>query len=372
MGFFAKSSMLVLAFLWAGVSNAHEIKPAVADVFIKGDIFEVEIYLTAETLLAGIDISSIANTNDSPQSAEYDDLRLLSEADLAAKLRADWPVLAQSFTLQGAGPLRLIDVEVFPEINLSLPRDTKLVLQADIDRIAQAVAFGWAKQNGTLVVRYADKEDLFATILNNGELSPPLPRVGRISQTWMQVFGRYVIEGFEHIFPKGRDHILFVLGLFLFSLSMRPLLAQITTFTLAHTVTLAMATLGVINIPAGAVWIVESLIAASIVYVGVENILRPRLSWLRIVIVFVFGLLHGLGFASVLGDLGLSLGHFVPSLIGFNVGVELGQLAVVAVAYIAFGLTLGGTALYRKLVVIPGSLMISAVGMYWIIERTIL
>jgi len=142
------------------------------------------------------------------------------------------------------------------------------------------------------------------------------------------VFWRFVVEGFEHIIPKGLDHILFVFGLFLFSLAWRPLLAQITAFTLAHTVTLGLATLSVITIPTAQMWLIEALIAISIAYVAIENILRPKLGWWRIVVVFGFGLLHGLGFASVLGNLGLAQGQFVLSLIAFNIGVEFGQLTV--------------------------------------------
>jgi hypothetical protein len=197
-----------------------------------------------------------------------------------------------------------------------------------------------------------------------------LPRSGAVEESTGAVFLRFVVEGFEHIIPKGLDHILFVLGLFFFSLAWRPLLAQVTAFTLAHTVTLGLATLSIITIPAAQMWLVEALIAVSIAYVAIENILRPKLGWWRVLVVFGFGLLHGLGFASVLGDLGLAQGQFILSLIAFNIGVELGQLAVIAAAFVLLALPFGRSAIYRRAVVIPGSLAIAFVGLWWAFERS--
>jgi hypothetical protein len=114
------------------------------------------------------------------------------------------------------------------------------------------------------------------------------------------------------------------------------------------------------------------LIAASIVYVAVENVVARGLTPWRPVIVFLFGLLHGLGFASVLADVGLPPGQYVPSLIGFNVGVEIGQLTVVALAYLTVGYWFGDKPWYRARIATPASLAIAAVGAWWVIERTLL
>ena len=127
-----------------------------------------------------------------------------------------------------------------------------------------------------------------------------------------------------------------------------------------------------ITIPSSQMWLVEALIAISIAYVAAENILRPNLGWWRIVVVFGFGLLHGLGFASVLNDLGLSQGQFILSLVAFNIGVELGQLAVIVAAFMLLALPFGNFTQYRKFVVFPFSLTISIVGIYWAFERIFL
>ena len=168
--------------------------------------------------------------------------------------------------------------------------------------------------------------------------------------------------------PDGLDHILFVVGLFLLSLKLSILLWQITAFTLAHSVTLIAGTLGMMSIPSS---IVEPLIAASIVFIAVENIFFAKLNPWRTGIVFAFGLLHGLGFASVLAEFGLPEGQYIPALIGFNLGVEFGQLSVIAVAYVLLALPFGRSNYYRSRVSIPISCMIAIIGVWWVLERTV-
>jgi hypothetical protein len=179
------------------------------------------------------------------------------------------------------------------------------------------------------------------------------------------VFGRYLVLGIEHIVPKGLDHILFVLGLFLLSTRWRPLLWQVSLFTLAHTLTLGLAAAGYVSAPAH---IIEPLIAFSIAWVAIENLLHDRLNAFRLLVVFAFGLLHGLGFASVLGDLGLPTGQFMISLVGFNLGVELGQLGVILGAFVLV-FWARGKPFYRPWIVRPASVVIAGIGLYWGIER---
>jgi hypothetical protein len=182
----------------------------------------------------------------------------------------------------------------------------------------------------------------------------------------------YVWLGITHIIPKGLDHILFVLALFLAARNARSLLIQISAFTVAHTVTLALAATRTFELPGS---IVEPLIALSIAWVAVENLFfRDAQRW-RPLIVFGFGLLHGFGFAGVLAELGLEPGQFAASLISFNVGVELGQLAVIALALavtlpLRFALSLADhPRLYDRAITIPASLLIGAIGLYWFVER---
>jgi len=206
-------------------------------------------------------------------------------------------------------------------------------------------------------------------IVTRGGYCPPY-RLNSPPQTpdSLQVAADYAILGFQHILPLGLDHILFVVGLFLLSIKMRPLLWQITAFTIAHSVTLALSMYDVISLPTR---LVESLIALSIVLVAVENLLTTQLKPRRVALVFGFGLLHGLGFATVLRELGLPSSEFVTALITFNIGVEFGQLTVVSLCLLTVGWFRQNTQ-YRKFVVIPASAMICVVAMYWLVQRALL
>ena len=179
-------------------------------------------------------------------------------------------------------------------------------------------------------------------------------------------FLSYLKQGFEHILPEGLDHILFVLGLFLLCRAWKPTLIQVTTFTAAHTVTLALATLGYVSAPAH---IVEPIIAASIAVIALENIFRPTYGKFRLLLVFIFGLIHGLGFAQRLVDDRIPADSLLGSLLGFNVGVELGQLAIIALALAATA-WIKDEERYRRWVVIPGSTAIALAGVYWAVSRT--
>lgn len=179
----------------------------------------------------------------------------------------------------------------------------------------------------------------------------------------------YLKLGYKHILPLGLDHILFVLSLFLFSADLKKVLWQSLAFTVAHSVTLGLAVYDVVRISPN---IVEPMIALSILYVALENIFAKKLKASRIGIIFLFGLIHGLGFASVLNSLGLPKDAFLSSLIMFNVGVELGQVTVILAAFLLFGFWFGKKPYYRKYIVIPLSLVIAAIALYWVIERTLL
>jgi len=203
-------------------------------------------------------------------------------------------------------------------------------------------------------------------VLDMAEESPEYAlHTANAEQSALAVAGQYVKLGYEHIVPEGLDHMLFVLGLFLLSTRLRPLLWQISAFTVAHTVTLALSTYGVVRLPPS---IVEPLIALSIAYVAIENIFTPELHTWRPALVFCFGLLHGMGFAGALAELGLPQGQYANALVSFNVGVELGQLSVIAAAFLLVG-WFRNAAWYRKGIVIPGSALIACVGLYWSVER---
>jgi hypothetical protein len=194
----------------------------------------------------------------------------------------------------------------------------------------------------------------------------------------------YLKMGYTHILPFGLDHVLFVLGLFFLNPKIKSVIWQATAFTIAHSITLGLAIYGFIH-PLSS--IIESIIALSILFLAIENILHntktsiqsnnqsnqlnkfnPGL-W-RILIVFAFGLIHGCGFASALTEVGLPENNYLLALATFNIGVELGQITVIFLAWMIVGKWFSEKPWYRKKIVIPVSVFIGCVALYWTLERT--
>ncbi len=180
------------------------------------------------------------------------------------------------------------------------------------------------------------------------------------------VFFYYLKLGYMHILPNGFDHILFVTGLCLLSKKVSTILWQATAFTVAHSITLALSMKNIIVAPSA---VVEPIIALSILFVAVENLLITKLSTWRILLVFMFGLVHGMGFASALNEIGLPRNKFFLSILSFNVGVELGQVTVILGVFTLFIFPFRDIKNYKKAVVYPLSLAIASIALYWTIER---
>jgi len=190
---------------------------------------------------------------------------------------------------------------------------------------------------------------------------------GIAEQTIWDVIGLYLQLGYQHILPKGLDHILFVLALFFASSRLKPLVWQVSAFTAAHTLTLALAVLGLFTLPSN---IVEPVIALSIAFVAIENLLFKDMQRWRPLVVFCFGLFHGLGFAGVLVELGLPQGQLLPSLLSFNLGVEAGQLTIILAMW--FVLHRFRDAGWYPLLAKAASALIAAVALWWVVERVLL
>ena len=361
---------LVSTLLTVTHARAHEVQPGVMDIEIAPAQITAFIEWTIEAPVAGIDLESIEDTNLSDQEDEYLRLRALPPAEMEAAFRTAWPELARKLSFKTGETALLPELQsvTVPEVgNVEVARTSTIELLVPLPSGNSPIVIGWTADLGPLIVRQRTIENGYAGYLTPGQQSDPIPREGGSTQSAWQAFVSYISVGFDHIVPQGLDHILFVLGLFFLSLRLRPLLLQVTAFTLAHTVTLALGALDIIRLPGD---IVEPIIAASIVYVGIENVFMRKLAPWRPAVVFGFGLLHGLGFASVLQEFGLGGDNFVAKLIGFNVGVEVGQLAVIAAAWIAFALLFGRNDWYHRRIAAPVSICISVIAAFWVLERT--
>ena len=191
---------------------------------------------------------------------------------------------------------------------------------------------------------------------------------GESRDSWLGIpagFLRFVSAGIRHIIPSGLDHVLFVLGLFFLSPHFKPLLLQITAFTVAHSLTLALSVFGVVKLSPA---IVEPIIALSITIIAVENLLSREVKPWRWAAVFAFGLFHGLGFASLINEAGLPEGQRLSALLGFNLGVEIGQLAVVLAAFCATAWCQQRSWYFQR-VTAPASVAIAGTGLIWTVQR---
>ena len=283
---------------------------------------------------------------------------------------------ASTETFRRRVKLKFDDVEVTPSIAFATaPGNDPTTVFATIRLTGQAPAnsrtlswnYGWTFATYPLTIRTPSDSAGFVEWLEGGQwskqftLGAPALLGGRLV-----TIKRYIVLGFTHILPHGLDHMLFVLGLYLLSGRARSVLLQVSAFTVAHSITLGLSMYGILTLPSK---VVEPLIAISIAYVAIENIFQSELKSWRIALVFAFGLLHGLGFAGALQELGLPRSEFLIALLSFNVGVEAGQLTVIAGAFLLVGWYCSKQIWYRSRVVVPASMAIACTAVYWTVER---
>jgi len=373
----AFAAVALLCTLWTGAVRADVVKPALIEisVYTSGKV-HVDLRASIEALLTGIN-ARYRNTQDAPNAAEYDALRVLPPDALREKFVPFEKTLLEKIDMLADGlEIELaIDKITIPEPGYTkVPRISVIELTGTLSRSTKEL--GWyypaAFGDNAVRVRQVDEENeqwhwSEWQWIRDDSVSKPFPLDELFTRLPVhEVVLNYISIGFDHILPRGTDHILFIVGIFLLSVQLRPLLWQVTMFTIAHTITLGLAMTGYLDIPER---IVQPLIALSIAWIGIENVFLPHLSKHRLAIVFAFGLLHGIGFADALAEFGMPDGAFMTALISFNIGVELGQVAIIGLCLLAFGLWFRNRGWYRTLFVIPASLFIAAVGLFWTFDR---
>lgn len=178
----------------------------------------------------------------------------------------------------------------------------------------------------------------------------------------------YFKLGFTHIVPQGIDHVLFIIGICLINTKLKSIIYQATAFTVAHTIALALSMKNIIVAPG---MLIEPVIALSIAFVALENIILRELKPWRILLVFLFGLIHGLGFASALNETGLPPDKFFTSILMFNIGVEVCQILIIALLFSLMIFPFKNKLWYRHRIVYPTSIAIALISSYWTVERLI-
>lgn len=347
----------------ASPAGAHEIGKTQVTAAIAGDTYQVDIVVDPDALLLKLDILAGVPAPKAGIGRDERDRRIESLNATFLEHSGLWfdDVRATPrFEYRPAGTFNdLAQAPSLVRLSGSVPLGSREV------SFAYGLALGSYALNArigdspvqTLWISGADRSPAVSLV------APPPP------STWRHIAWQYFGLGYTHILPKGTDHILFVVGIFLLSVRWRSILLQVSTFTLAHSITLGLTMYGLVSLPAKAV---EPLIALSIAYVAVENLFTNELKPWRLALVFSFGLLHGMGFAGVLRDLGLPRTQFLTALLTFNAGVEAGQLSVIVLAAVAVAYWRSNSPAYRRFVVQPASLLIAAIGLFWTIQRAFL
>jgi len=359
--------LLVLGGL-AGQAQAHMLNMTRATLTIKADgELVLDLQVDLQNSLVGAEtyynISHLKRPLDNPQLSQ-----VLDQMIPAIQIQADGQVL-----LWKLEQLQMPQQPRADFINMmSWPRSQiRLVSQLPAGSNTLRGKFSgqyYFEEPIALTFTSTDGKDSMSRWIVNRQASPDYSLTGVVTQAppaiWPTV-AEYLRLGFKHILPQGYDHLLFVLGLLLASLSLRSLLGQITLFTLAHSITLITAAMGLYKIPTG---FVEPMIALSIVWVGIENLWSKSPGVGRYSLIFMFGLLHGMGFASALAEQGLPAYGALLSLFSFNVGVELGQLSFILLC-MSFWIPTREKSWYRAGILMPGSVVIALVAAVWAVQR---
>jgi hydrogenase/urease accessory protein HupE len=354
--------VLLALVLLAGTSTrvlGHEIGKTQVSASIRGDQYTFEITVDPDALLTKLEVFSGSPLTSMPSRGERDQrIETLARTFLERTIvqfdgRLDQP----GFAYLPASALG--DAAQSPSV---------VRLTGRVPPGARDLTFTYGLALGAYALNVRIGESGMQTFwLEGAQPSAPISLVAPPAPpTAGETARQYFSLGFTHIVPKGLDHILFVLGIFLLSARWRSILLQVSTFTIAHSITLGLTMYGIVSLPAR---VVEPMIALSIAYVAIENLVTSDLKPWRLALVFSFGLLHGMGFAGVLRELGLPRSQFLTALLTFNAGVEAGQLAVIAIAFSAVAYWRHNRVTYRRFVVQPASLAIAVVGLYWTVQR---
>ena len=346
----------------AAALEAHEIGTTrVALVLAHNRRYRIEIVTDAASLIDKLR-GAAGVTPPSP---------ILPAADLQGQLRAFDKVFRSGLVVGFDGALAhpAIEYSVAPPVDATAPALATIRLSGEIPESARRVmwTYPWTFASYALTVRHEGAQDVATEWLEGQQSSRPiaLNNLARPASR-IETARRYLALGFSHIVPYGLDHMLFVIGIFLLTRRLRPVLWQVSAFTIAHSITLGLGIYGVVSFSPS---FVEPMIALSIAYVAIENLFMSELKPWRVGLVFAFGLLHGMGFAGALRELGLPRSEFLTGLLTFNLGVEAGQLTVIGAAFLTVGWYCGSRTWYRQRVVVPASALIACIALYWTVQR---
>lgn len=367
--------VMLVALTGGRAAQAHNLPYALADIRI-GAAGEVQVALRVH-----LTPMILGAPQGAPDEAAVARVMALSDAEIAARsavieqqllalltLRADGRVL-DNLTVRFPTPAEVRTEALTPPDSPQPSAPIAVAVRMPTGAKAVDIALPPSLGPAVVSVRYADGQTVTLP-LTDGRQSPAFRLAGpNTVLDQADAVLRFVVLGFGHILPGGLDHILFVVALVMGAPRFWPLVKLATSFTVAHSITLSLAALGLVSVPGA---IVEPAIALSIAVAALLSLRATEtVGWGRLALVFGFGLLHGLGFAGVLQETGLPRGAEIAALAAFNIGIELAQLAVIALVLVALRLA---TRLTRdpNLIARPITIGVALIGVFWTVQRIVL
>ncbi|WP_425046335.1 HupE/UreJ family protein [Primorskyibacter sp. S87] len=362
---------LAVAGLWLATTCAfgHEVTPTIADFRAVDDRLQLTLRLNAEAFLAGVDFEQVTDTNASDVASDYDALRDLEPSAIEPEMRVfleDWLPLMVVRTTEPV-PLMVEAIRIGPVGNTDLPRTTEISLTGPLAG-SPSLTLTWPENSGGLVLRQLGVEEPYAGYLRSGEATPRIALAGGAARTLQDNLERYLPIGFEHVLPRGSLHILFMLSLFFLNRRVWPLVWQIGAVVTGHFAAIALYINGQADFSPE---LAKMLLTGALFVVALENVFTNRVHVWRIAVLIGFGVVHGLSFANELSGAGLPREQVVPSMLGYNLGVDFGHLAVIAIALLTIGLGLWRKPWYRGRLAIPLSLAFALIALYWLVSGPI-
>ena len=353
---------VVVALLQSTVAHAHEIGKTQASVWVHDGAYQVDVVVDPDALLSVLEAYGGGPVSRGLPRVDRD-RRIVALSNVfldRVRVYVDGTPVTTAF--------EYLPASVFGDL-AQAPSSVRLRGSIPPGAAELVFSYGFALGTYALNVRIGDGPVQTQWVVGAALSAPASLVTPPPPPTGAEIAWQYFALGFTHIIPNGTDHMLFVVGIFLLTTRWRPILLQVSAFTVAHSITLGLTMYGIVSLPAK---VVEPMIALSIAYVAIENLILSELKPWRLALVFSFGLLHGMGFAGVLRDLGLPRSAFLTALVTFNVGVETAQLAVIAIAFAVLAYWQRNHLTYRRFVVQPASLFIAVIGCVWTVQRVLL
>lgn len=343
-------------------ARAHDLSASYSKIALDGVRVNLQLTLNLGDLHSGPSLDSNRDGTVAQDELDESIATFFEVIKQHLKLEADGKA-PQRIVLVKYGPLNdtgeswdlVADNVIRLDVQYTFDHEVeKIQVLSTLDAITQ--------ENHRLLLTFGEGDDTYQAVLDR---SGPSVTIDTNGQTVFEVFAQYLLLGIEHIFT-GYDHLAFLVGLLLITTTLPSLIKVVTSFTVAHSITLALATFDLVSVPSR---VIESLIALSIAYIAIENFTGKSLLN-RWKITFLFGLVHGFGFANVLKEMELSRANLAVSLFSFNAGVETGQLLFVAVVFPL--LYYVSRTRFKEHVLNASSLAIMCLGFYWFVQRAFL